>query len=1180
MAGSAPASGTQFTYNGFASTAGLTMVGNAATVSTSDGTVLRLTPATGNQSGAAYNTTPVTLGNNATFSTQFQFRFSNQGGTEPADGIVFVLGTSTKGLGGLGVGMGYQGVSGNSFGIEFDTYNNTGFGLGNDDGNSSNHVSIDTNGNLTNTDLTNVYGNQTCVFATGTNSNTAAGCMSNGDLWTVNISYNGSNLTVTLTDPAKGSSFTAINNYPINLASVLGQNTAYVGFTSGTGAGWENHDIVNWTFANTTQSAACTYSLSTSSASVGAAQTTGTVAVTAGTGCTWTATSNAPTWLTTSSAGIGSGSVSYAVTANAGTSSRSGTITVGGQTFTVTQAAAEIFTNFNSSACNQTGTSQFTLTNTANVTHWGVWYDWSTGQTSVAATVQQGSTTLFSGNLAQAACDLSQTSWCNADAVVNATWPAGAYTVTVSPARMCANSGSSNQGFVYIYGAWQAAGSCTYSLSPTSASPGAAQTNGTITVTAGSGCTWTAASNATSWLTITGGASGTGNGTVSYTVAANTSTSSRTGTITVGGQTFTVTQAGAAACSYLITPTSYNMAAQGGSSSITVTVTAGNSCSWAASVSSSAASWLHLGSTTSGTTNGSVSFTGDANTSMGSRTGTITVANQTFTVTQAGGATTSAPSISAGGIVNALDYRGGGIAQGAFFTIFGSNLGPAVGQGVTGFPFNTNLGGVTVTVTQGSITKQAYPHYVCATQINAIMPSDAPLGNVQITVAYNGVIGAAAAATVVNNAFGIMAVGSGPGIIQNYNSATDEPINAASKPAKPNQIEIIWGTGLGPISTPDNQPPPGGQLPLPVQVWVGGKQASVQYSGRAPGFPAIDNIYFTVPPDAPLGCYIPVQVNAGGTWSNTSRLAISSDGKPCQDTFNPYSGLSSNGGRSGTIGLVRVNFTDQLGQTSETSATVDLGLGAFATNAGSTTTYSPITNLPPPGTCVATNKMLDLSAVMNTGGSSLDPTITAALDAGPQLTVSKPGGASITITRDTEDEGPTAPYLKALGGVLTPAISDFDMGPLFLDGDPFTVSNGTGGKDVGPFTTTIPLAPAITWTNPPSTINRSAPLTLTWTGGNSTQTILILGGSSDQNSQASGGFTCLAPATAGTFTVPANALADMIPIGAQTDPASIFGMLSLMPLQSGNMQFTKLPTGLDVGVAFNTTMTVRTVQVK
>ena len=74
------------------------------------------------------------------------------------------------------------------------------------------------------------------------------------DLWTVNINYDGSKLTVTLTDPAEGSSFTAINGYAINLASMLGQNTAYVGFTSGTGTGWENHDIVNWTFANTAQS--------------------------------------------------------------------------------------------------------------------------------------------------------------------------------------------------------------------------------------------------------------------------------------------------------------------------------------------------------------------------------------------------------------------------------------------------------------------------------------------------------------------------------------------------------------------------------------------------------------------------------------------------------------------------------------------------------------------------------------------------------------------------------------------------------------------------------------------------------------------------------------------------------------------------------------------------------------
>ncbi|HLM55729.1 MAG TPA: M36 family metallopeptidase [Pyrinomonadaceae bacterium] len=86
-------------------------------------------------------------------------------------------------------------------------------------------------------------------------------------------------------------------------------------------------------------------------------------------------------------------------------------------------------------------------------------------------------------------------------------------------------------------------GTCTYSISPTSASQPAAGGSGTVSVTAGAGCNWTAASNA-SFITVTGGASGTGSGTVSYSVAANTATTSRTGTLTIAGRTFTVTQAG------------------------------------------------------------------------------------------------------------------------------------------------------------------------------------------------------------------------------------------------------------------------------------------------------------------------------------------------------------------------------------------------------------------------------------------------------------------------------------------------------------------------------------------------------------------------------------------------------------------------------------------------------------
>lgn len=94
-------------------------------------------------------------------------------------------------------------------------------------------------------------------------------------------------------------------------------------------------------------------------------------------------------------------------------------------------------------------------------------------------------------------------------------------------------------------------GTCTFSINPTSASQPAAGGTGSVTVTAGAGCTWSALTNA-SFITVTSGGLGNGNGTVTYSVAAN-SGASRTGTITIAAQTFTVTQAAASGgCSELI----------------------------------------------------------------------------------------------------------------------------------------------------------------------------------------------------------------------------------------------------------------------------------------------------------------------------------------------------------------------------------------------------------------------------------------------------------------------------------------------------------------------------------------------------------------------------------------------------------------------------------------------------
>jgi C1A family cysteine protease len=87
---------------------------------------------------------------------------------------------------------------------------------------------------------------------------------------------------------------------------------------------------------------------------------------------------------------------------------------------------------------------------------------------------------------------------------------------------------------------------CLYSLSQTSQTTSAAAYTGSVdvTVSAGATCAWTAVSNA-SWITVTSGNSGSANGKVSYSVTANSGAAARTGTITIGDQTFTVTQAAA-----------------------------------------------------------------------------------------------------------------------------------------------------------------------------------------------------------------------------------------------------------------------------------------------------------------------------------------------------------------------------------------------------------------------------------------------------------------------------------------------------------------------------------------------------------------------------------------------------------------------------------------------------------
>ena len=188
------------------------------------------------------------------------------------------------------------------------------------------------------------------------------------------------------------------------------------------------------------------------------------------------------------------------------------------------------------------------------------------------------------------------------------------------------------------YTVTQAAASCTYSLSATSASvPSTGSTAGSLSVVTGTSCSWTAVSNA-AWITVTNGASGSGIGQVAYTVAANTTGSQRVGTMTIAGQTFTVTQA-AASCTYSLSATSASVPSTG-STAGALSVVTGTSCSWTAV---SSAAWITVTNGASGSGIGQVAYTVAANTTGSQRVGTMTIAGQTFTVTQAGSTAPSAP---------------------------------------------------------------------------------------------------------------------------------------------------------------------------------------------------------------------------------------------------------------------------------------------------------------------------------------------------------------------------------------------------------------------------------------------------------------------------------------------------------------------------------------------------------
>lgn len=227
------ASAAPLLYNDFSSVSGLQMNGAAAQA----GSVLRLTPSITGQSGSVFSTAAVSLASDASFSSAFRFQITNSGGICDedgcgADGLVFAVQTVSNTAGGAGGGIGYMGLD-RSVGIEFDTWNNGGW-----DNYNGNHVGIDLNGNIDSVAQANL-------------STAGGNRLNNGAVWSAWVDYNGVSdaLEVRLAQGAAAlRPLDALLAYTVDLTGVLQTTDAFVGFTSGTGSAYGNHDILAWQF--------------------------------------------------------------------------------------------------------------------------------------------------------------------------------------------------------------------------------------------------------------------------------------------------------------------------------------------------------------------------------------------------------------------------------------------------------------------------------------------------------------------------------------------------------------------------------------------------------------------------------------------------------------------------------------------------------------------------------------------------------------------------------------------------------------------------------------------------------------------------------------------------------------------------------------------------------------------
>ncbi len=525
----------------------------------------------------------------------------------------------------------------------------------------------------------------------------------------------------------------------------------------------------------------------------------------------------------------------------------------------------------------------------------------------------------------------------------------------------------------------------------------------------------------------------------------------------------------------------------------------------------------------------------------------------------------------------------GGLAQGSLVTLFGNDLGPDPFVQVSQFPLQTTLAGVSAKITAGGQTFDAIPIVVWTRQTTILIPSNVPAGNAEVQLTYNGQTSNSFPLRIVPNAFGIFALnqaGSGPGIFTNALLPANDPnwINTLTTSGSPGDWYDIWGTGLGPVSGDEASGPLPGDLrgQINVQVIVGGRQAEVLYAGRSGCCAGIDQIRFVVP--NVTGCYVPLVVIVNGVPSNSVTMSIDPQGGACSVpgvmTSQVLEEAKQKGAMAeGWVGLSRTAIQAPMqGQG---------GLDELITENGSATferyTYSQLIAVQPAQGIVARDSCYVFVSSQKEGEEgppSSDPSQSdpvhaqTSLDAGPAININGPNGQRQLMPV----QGQKGIYNAPLGNNFPFPLPGQPQG-LYLDPGQYTIDNGQGGADVGPFNTSFDIVNPAQWTNRDAINNvpGGQPLRITWTGvpnGN----VIISGASIDDPNDVVGMFFCLADGAAGQFDVPAWVI-DSLPASTiqENVPLGFLGLFTAMDPKRFDAN------GLDAGFVSWTNMSMKNV---